>query len=436
MGGAFSTAFQPSRLAAGLLVALLIWLPGLGWDALTGRTLDATGFTGEPYDDAQQSAVQATLRKLAADYAPDLVFEGARVPALDLAAELQTRAATAPDAASRDMLLIAASRAGSLAPVGAFEALERAWAASAALAVDGVLSAAPSDVAAGLRLATWDVPRAVWRLSPVFAVVFGLWCALALAVGAGAIARMEALQCTGRSVPTSGEGFAFAAARWGDLAAAWLAPLGLAAVLGVTCVAWGFLFRGEFTGWLGGALYVVPLALGSIAGLVLVVGALGAAFAPAAVACDGLDALDASQRGAIYAIGRPGLWCAMVLTVVAVAAAGLAALRLVVWVMTGFTASAVSLGADSMRGGAVGMPALGVLPDASPVAFGGPGEVAAWWVALVSAAATGAFLSLVSGLFTRAYLALRERCDGQGRSRVWPYAAASDVTDEPPAAAP
>jgi len=64
VGGAFSTAFQPSRLAAGLLVALLIWLPGLGWDALTGRTLDPTGYTGEPFDDAQQAAVQANLPQL------------------------------------------------------------------------------------------------------------------------------------------------------------------------------------------------------------------------------------------------------------------------------------------------------------------------------------------------------------------------------------
>ncbi|MBL9141155.1 MAG: hypothetical protein JNK53_04755, partial [Phycisphaerae bacterium] len=232
IAGGLTTAFQPSRLAAGFMVALLIWLPGLGWDALTGQNLDSTGFLGEPYDDAERAAVQATLRRIAADEVPDWVYETAQVPANDLAVLLHERARVAPDASSRDALLIDAARVSSLAPLGSFQALVRAESVAASMAIDGILGARPPDVALGARIAVWDTPRAVWHRDPVFAVVFGLWCALVLAVGAGAIARMEATQAAGRGAPVASEAFRFAAERWSDLVLAWLAPLGIAAVLG------------------------------------------------------------------------------------------------------------------------------------------------------------------------------------------------------------
>ncbi|MBL9140320.1 MAG: hypothetical protein JNK53_00515, partial [Phycisphaerae bacterium] len=207
---------------------------------------------------------------------------------------------------------------------------------------------------------------------------------------------------------------------------------------GLGCVAWGLLFRGEWTGWLGGALYVVPLGIGAVAGLVLLVGALGAPFAPSAVACDGLDALDASQRGAIYAIGRPGLWAVVCVAIAFLSAAGLAALRIIGWMMTSFTAGAVSLGLDSWSdgGGAIALDSLRVTPDDAPAAWSGPGVAVSWWVALVSVAIAGAFLSLLGGLLTRGYLALRHRCDGQARTDVWPFDLPADVSDQPPIGAP
>ncbi len=435
VGGAFSSAFQPSRLVAGFVVALLLWLPGLGWDALVGRHVDPTGFTGVPYDDAEQAAVQATLRRLAAEYVPDQPFEEARVPADALAALLHARAATAPDAGARDALLVAAARVGSLVPLGSFEALLRGEALAAGLVVDGVLGGSLADMVAGLRMIVWDVPWAAWQRDPVFAVVYGLWAALCLAVGAGAIARMEAAQVAQRGCPGAAEGWRFAAGRWSDLVLAWLAPVAIAVVLALLCMAWGVLFRNEWTGWLGGVLYIVPLTVGAVAGLVLVVGALGALFAPCAVASDGLDALDASQRGAIYAIGRPGLWVAVVAVCAGVAAFGLVVLRIIGAIVTGLTAAAVSAGADpgSVRGGAVLLDALRASPDGQSAAWSGPGVAVAWWVALVSVMVAGAFLSLVWGLLTRGYLALRLRCDGQPREDIWPFELATDVADGPAA---
>jgi hypothetical protein len=432
IGAALMPAFQPARLIAGFVLALAVWLPGLGWDALTGANIDATGLLAEPYDDAEQAEVQAALRRLAREYAPDAVFEGARVPARELAAILEASAGQAPDAGSRDMLMVAAAHAGSLAPLGTFAALLQAESRAAGMAIDGLLSAAPADVALGARLALWDTPRAVWERDRVFAVVFGLWCALTLAVGAGALARMEASQLSGRGTMSAPQAFGFAAGRWADLVLAWLAPLAIAGGLGMVCLAWGMLFRNEWSAWLGGALYVVPLLVGTVAGLALVLWGLGLPLAPAAVACDGLDAMDAAQRGAAYAIGRPGTWvvCAVVVAIVAVA--GLAVARIVAWVITGFTAATVGLGAGLGRaeGADVVLDSVRVMPDSAVVAWGGPGAVASWWVTVASVIVAGAFLSLLAGLLTRAYLVLRERCDGQGVFEVWPFERPSDVSDD------
>lgn len=425
-------AFQPARLIAGFLLALAIWLPGLVWDARVGANIDATGLLAEPYDDAEQAEVQAALRRLARDYAPDAVFESARVPAKELAAILEASARAAPDTASRDMLLVAAAHAGSLAPMGTFQALIQAESRAAGMVIDGVLSVAPADVVLGVRLAFWDTPRAVWERDRVFAVVFGLWCALTLAVGAGALARMEASQLSGRGTMSASQAFGFAAGRWTDLVLAWLAPLAIAGGLGSLCVAWGLLFRNDWSEWFGGALYVFPLLVGTIAGLTLVLWGLGLPFAPAAVACDGLDAMDAAQRGAAYAIARPGTWVLCSAVVILVAGAGLAVARIVAWVITGFTASTVGLGAGWGRadGAGVVLDRVRVAPDSAVVVWGGPGVAVSWWVSVASVIVLGAFLSLLAGLLTRAYLVLRERCDGQGIFEIWPFERPSDVSDD------
>lgn len=425
VGGAVSTAFQPTRLVAGFVIALAIWLPGLAWDTFLGAHMDAPGLLGEPYDDAEQAAVQATLRRLAADYAPDVVYESARVPAAELAAVLEERTLQAPDQGSRDQLAVAAAHAASLAPLGSFEALSRAEATAGGMVVDGLLGAAPADMAQGVRLCLWDIPHTLWARDPVFCVVFGLWSGLVAAVGLGALGRMEAVQASGRGVIKAGEGFRFAADRWADLVLAWLAPLGIAAVLGVVCAAWGLLFRIPGGGWVASVLYVVPLALGAVAGLSVLIWALGAPLAPAAVACDALDSLDADQRGAIYFIARPGAWLAYAVTVIGVSAFGLVVVRVVAWLATSWAAVPVSLGAA----GRAQVDVLRVTPGGTLPTWSGPGVAVGWWLGLVGVIVAGAFVSLLAGLLTRMYLALREGCDGQPRTEVWPYEVLADVSD-------
>jgi hypothetical protein len=63
-------------------------------------------------------------------------------------------------------------------------------------------------------------------------------------------------------------------------------------------------------------------------------------------------------------------------------------------------------------------------------------EALVWgWVTVFSMLVSGACLSLVAGALTRAYLLLRESCDGQPTDAVWPYEIPADVTDTLPPAA-
>ena len=153
--------------------------------------------------------------------------------------------------------------------------------------------------------------------------------------------------------------------------------------------------------------------------------------APAAVACDGLGALDASQRGAIYFLARPILWVATMLVALATVAAGLAILRVFGSAMTALPAAMVDLGA----GGTAPMHWLSPSPGRWSVPTDGRSALVWLWVLLASFALTGASLSLVAGALTRAYLALREICDGQPVDAAWPYEVPLDVSEAPRAPA-
>ena len=431
IAGALGTATQPGRLAVGFLAALLLWMPGLAWDRAFGPSIDPPGLLAEPWDDVERDDSQRTLRRLAAVHVPELDFEGAILPADELAAALEARADELGTDPQAEKVRAAARRAASLAPLGSFRALAAAEAEAVSAVVDGALALDVRPVAAGFRAAVIDVPVACFARDTAFACAFGAWGVLVLVVAGGAFARMEVVQVAGRGVLPAREGLAFAAGRWRALLLAWAAPVGIAAMLAAACWGWGFLFRTGPGGWVGAALYVLPLAVGAVAGLSLVIAAIGAPLAPAAVACDGLGALDASQRGAIYFLARPILWVATMLVALATVAAGLAILRVFGSAMTALPAAMVDLGA----GGTAPMHWLSPSPGRWSMPMDGRSALVWWWVLLAAFALTGASLSLVAGALTRAYLALRETCDGQPVDAAWPYEVPLDVSEAPRAPA-
>jgi hypothetical protein len=430
IAGALNTAAQPSRLAVGFVVALLLWAPGLAWDAAVGPVIDPPGLLAEPWDDIEQADAERTMRRLAAQLVPDVSYEGARVPAAELAATLASRAVEAGDDPQADRLLAAARRVRSLAPLGSFQALAAAQADAWSAVIDGTLALDPRPAFAGLRAAAIDVPAACARRDPVFAAAFGAWALLVLAIGAGAFARMECVQSADRGLLDARGALRFAAQRWPSLLMSWVGPVVIAGLVGLLCVAFGLLFRTTAGGWAGALLYVLPLALGAIGGLALVLAALGAPTAPAAVAVDGLDALEASQRGGIYFLARPVWWIVVMLASLAVVAAGLVVLRILGWALTAYPAFMVGIGS----GGVAPDHALAVSPARWWLPIGGPSALVWGWVTLFGIAVTGTAISLVAGVATRAYLLLREACDGQPTGAIWPYEVPADVTDRLPPA--
>ncbi len=430
IAGALGTAAQPHRLVVGFVIALLLWVPGLAWDASVGASIDPPGLLAEPWDDTEQDDAQRTLRRLAVQHVPDSNFEGARIPAADLAAALFIRADELGSDPQAERVAAAARRAASLVPLGNFQALAAAEADACAAIIDGALALDVRPIAAGFRATVIDIPAACAVRSTAFAGVFGAWALLVLAVGGGALARMEAVQISGRGLIRPGAAVAYAVERWSTFLLSWVAPVAIAAVVGIACIAWGFLFRSNFGGWIGASLYIVPLFVGAIAGIALLIAALGTFHAPSAIACDGLSALDASQRGAIYFLARPKLWTIVLGTSLAVVTVGFAILRIIGWAITAFPAAMVELGAD----GAAPVHALAIAPQHRAIPLDGRSLFIWAWVLLIAIAVAGAAISLIVGTFTRGYLLLREACDGQPTDAVWPFETPLDVSEVPPAA--
>jgi hypothetical protein len=430
LAGCLGTAVQPARLAVGLLAALLLWLPGIAWDRAVGPRIDPPGLLAEPWDDLERDDAQRTLRRLAVQHVPEMDFEGATIPAEDLAAALAARADSLGRDPEAERVRMAARRAAGLVPLGSFQALSAAEAEAASAIVDGALAVDVRPVAAGFRAAVIDIPVACLDRDPVFAVAFGAWAVLALLVTGGAFARMEGSQVAGRGVLSARDALTFAADRWTALVLAWVGPVGIAAAVGVLCYAWGFLFRSDAGSWIGAALYALPLVVGAIAGLALVIACIGAPLAPAAIACDGLDALDASQRGAVYFLARPLLWVLTLLAMMGVVAIGLVILRVFGWALTAYPAALVDLGA----GGAAPVHSVPLSPARWAIPLE-PRSALVWsWVLLVGVVLTGASISLVAGALTRSYLLLREACDGQPVDSTWPFEVPLDATDVAPSA--
>ena len=160
IAGALGTAAQPHRLVVGFVIALLLWVPGLAWDASVGASIDPPGLLAEPWDDTEQDDAQRTLRRLAVQHVPDCNFEGARIPAAELAAALAIRADELGSDPQAERVAAAARRAASLAPLGNFQALAAAEADACAAIIDGALALDVRPIAAGFRATVIDIPVA------------------------------------------------------------------------------------------------------------------------------------------------------------------------------------------------------------------------------------------------------------------------------------
>ena len=154
------------------------------------------------------------------------------------------------------------------------------------------------------------LPGWMYQTHRGFLVVYCLIAGVLLAVFGGAISRMAALHAIGdrRLSPTAAIRFSISRLAWFILAPLIPAVLGLA--LAFLLFLFGlFLFGIPYLrvalGVLGGLLFVVPLMLGLVIGLIFLGLVLGGSLLYPAIAVEGSDGFDANSRAYSYVVGRP-----------------------------------------------------------------------------------------------------------------------------------
>lgn len=303
----------------------------------------------------------------------------------------------------------------------------------------------------GAAVLDLDAPAALVGLrdlvmGPLDVLMQQPWKALAVLVPAlivwglfgGAIARSAAVMfATGERMKMS-RALAFAAAKvWGFFFVV-VAPFVVAAMIAAVLAGLGWVFfrfaasgfAGGYVGGavsvIGGALYVVALALSGVAVVVLVGALAGAPMVVPALASEGTDAIDAFQRVLAYVWARPFrvLLYVLVLTVQAALIAGLIGLT-VGWIGS-FAANATTVLID-------GGPAAEVARAVKTQTLEGrmPGYSAPTGLAAAGVRAVG-FWSKVLGLAVPSflvsfwfaagavlYLCVRRVVDGQDVGELW-----------------
>lgn len=287
----------------------------------------------------------------------------------------------------------------------------------AAPRAEGVFRAI-ADVAPSTLLSAWAYAAAslsIWGWLVLLA------SAIILTIAGGSIARSVATEFALRRRLSWPEALAFGLRRAGSFATLVLLP---AAALGL---AWGFI---TLYGWallslqlvqvLGGALYIVPLAVGVAAALLLAGLALGLPMLAPSLACEGIDAIDSLQRTLAYVAARP-------LTLLA----KLALVGVLGAVTVGFAGGIAKLGTDATHAAAIGTTAaITGLADEGAKSTWSKSSARALvrtWSNLPGLLAAGLAVSYFFSGGTLLYLSMRHACDGQDPEELW-----SDAEGERP----
>ena len=261
---------------------------------------------------------------------------------------------------------------------------------------------------AGAALAEGFVfaPLGVLAKAPLAAVAW-LLAAVVLALGCGAVCRVAAAGFAhGVRLPWT-TGLRFAVQRGVHLVTATVVPLGFA--LGIAGLLWvgGLLLRVPGLDVLGAVLYGPMAVLGFAAAVALVLYVIGHGLLASAIACEGSDVFDATQRFVAYALARPGrllgYWVILAGHIAAAAALVLLAFGL----------------AAALTGRATGL--VDAAGGAAPAAelTGAAKGVLTVWGAVGTLLAAAVVFSLLSCGHTVVYLLMRRLVDGQHESEVW-----------------
>lgn len=288
-------------------------------------------------------------------------------------------------------------------------------------------------------------PRADWlsgvefRVGQVLQLVTDRYTALLLlsvpwilliALFGGAIARTTALMWTQPAVKPWTVVFATSLRKLASSSAALLGPLFACGLLVGLLSLLGYLLSVPGLQLVGGALFIVPLAIALVAVLLLVALALSCVMLVPAVMIEGTDAIDAVQRCFAYVFAKPVrvvlYWALLVaqgivLTLV-VARLVHGALSLTSWAAGGLVNRDVAAALDACI--VKGSPTINASFD-----LGTTGTMLCFWSKLAQSlpSIVGVSFAFVAG--TLLYGTMRRVCDGQDPSEVFDPIAARGVEE-------
>lgn len=433
-------AMQPPRLVVGLLIVVAIMAVGKAWDGwvdtptISPQGLLAPERSADQIADAQQNlrAIVAQLpdkdkkqfgeRQLDAREVADAYERYYRyqrmsrvrseVPAITLQAE------------DREFFRTM-ERIDEVRPRGVFEATINQVNASFRQVVLGVVTLEPMQIGRAFADVFVRTPVALWSAKPWFCSLFGLYAAIVLALGGGALSRMAACEYAGRERLRVNDAIDFALAGAIRLVFTPLLPLIIVGFLGLVLMAFGVVGFLPYADVLGGALYGPMMLIGFIIAFVLLCFAGGFIMVIPAVATENCGPAHAHERAFAYLLARP----LHLLGYVVVALIGLAIGYFVVslFIVATMNVTSTFVGAfpsNSALSVSGGFEIFNLEPR-------GPGEIhadwhsstAAWfisfWQTLLVSFVAAYVLSYCMTCSTAIYLLMRRLVDHQDMSEIW-----------------
>ncbi len=421
--GAAAAALRPPRIAVALLALAIVMVGGGVWDTITVPRVSPIGIQAGVLSDGELAADRAIARQAA-----ELCLGGAATDAPDdalipMLAEALAAMEGADDPDASACLLRAIEIVESRRPLGMFESVALAVRVRGLGFVGDAITLEWSDALEQLYALVVLLPIQVVNASPVFAGWMLLVVSLANAMVGIVLARMNAFDLSPAEAPDFAD-----ARRWTQSNRSTAGLLLIVPIVGVMiCLALASI--PSILSWVplvdavAGVLFGVSFVFGIVAVIVASAGVLGVPFLLPLVACDGADAVEASQRSLASIFARPlhfvmHLVLAAVAVVLAVAAADVVvscgfdgAVR--AWATVHDTPALQSLGRME--------PFVAWRPNLA-VHLSGWEQFVAWilgfWRLVASALIGAAAISAIVAACTRAWLLQRLAADGRDPADV------------------
>lgn len=288
---------------------------------------------------------------------------------------------------------------------------------------DGIFAFDAGSIVAGVRELFFDMPVFLVQHYPWTMALLAVPTLLAWTVLGGAITRSVAEEFSIRKRQTWTGSLAFSLSRAWSFFFSLVVPVLIAVGIAVGIMGLGYiLLRIPGVNIAGGVAYGLLLLGGFVLIVVVAAFAIGSGLLLPAVACEGVDAIDATQRTYAYALARPVrtiLYLSILLVVGMLLAAVLAFIVESVLHLTAQLAGSwlpaeirdTIYTAATTRGVHTG--------EGAPFGLSGAAHIVALWCALPGLIAGAILLSYAFSGTTIMYLLLRRVCDGQDQGDLW-----------------